>query len=515
MKKGSVTLVGAGCGDPAFLTEKAGRVLQDCETLIFDSLVSEQIIAKAPAACEKIYVGKRYGSHAMKQEEINALLIQKAQEGKRVVRLKGGDPYVFGRGGEEFQALIKAGISCETVPGVTSAIAVPAAAGIPVTHRGKSRSFTVITGTTAQEDGREGLQMDFETLARLEGTLVILMGLHHLREIAEGLTGAGKDPATPCAVIMEGTTPRQKCLRAPLGEIAERTAKAKLAPPAVIVIGAVAEMELTSEGQIRPSHRITVGVTGTAGFTQKLSGALQAQGIGVCDMSFMEISENPEPMPDFSEYEWLVLTSPNGARIFLDKMKREKRDLRRIGGNKIAVIGPGTAKVLEDAGVYADYMPKTYDALHLAEGLTERILKERPVPNGSEDREKEHEVCKKAALFLRAAKGSRALVSKFTEKELAFTDFPLYEIGINEEKRKRVSAYEPDYVAFGSASGAAAYLEGRNGKAKTGPGRYVCIGEACAAQLKRWGIGKVLTAQESSVQGIVDCILADIGKEAR
>ncbi|MDO4331561.1 MAG: uroporphyrinogen-III C-methyltransferase [Eubacteriales bacterium] len=513
MKKGSVALVGAGCGDPEFLTQKALRILRGCEALVYDSLVSEQIVAEAPAACEKIYVGKRYGRHAMKQEEINALLIQKAREGKRVVRLKGGDPYVFGRGGEEFLALSEAGISCEAVPGITSAVAVPAAAGIPVTHRGKSRGFTVITGTTAQENGTEGLQMDFETLARLEGTLVILMGLHHLGEIADGLMRAGKDPATPCAVIAEGTTLRQRCVRAPLIEIAERTAEEKIDPPAVIVVGAVAQMELTGTTPDLPLSGVTVGVTGTPGFVRKLSEALRAQGAGICDMGYMEIWENPETLPDFSEYEWLVLTSPNGARIFLDKMKKEKRDIRSIGGNKIAVIGPGTAEVLEEAGIYADYMPDVYDALHLAEGLTERILKEASLEaadgSGVDAAKRE----KKPTLFLRAAKGSEALPGKFRENRLPFTEFALYEIGVNEENRERTLRWEPDYVVFGSSSGVRAFPEEKCGKRINRRSRYVCIGEACAKEARRLKIGNILIAPESSVQGIVNGILADVKKE--
>lgn len=539
MKKGSVALVGAGCGDPEFLTQKARRILQGCETLVYDSLVSEQIVAEVPDACERIYVGKRYGRHAMKQEEINALLIQKAREGKRVVRLKGGDPYVFGRGGEEFLALLEAGISCEAVPGITSAVAVPAAAGIPVTHRGKSRGFTVITGTTAQENGTEGLQMDFETLARLEGTLVILMGLHHLREIADGLMRAGKDPATPCAVIAEGTTLRQRCVRAPLFELAERTAEEKIDPPAVIVVGAVAQMELTGTVPDLPLSGITVGVTGTPGFVRKLSDALRAQGAGICDMGYMEIQEKTEALPDFSEYEWLVLTSPNGARIFLDKMKKEKRDIRSIGGNKIAVIGPGTAEVLEEAGIYADYMPDVYDALHLAEGLTERILKEATLEaadgsradaakrentgiSGADAAKRENAGIsgadaakrkKKPALFLRAAKGSEALPCKFRENRLSFTEFPLYEIGVNEEKRERTLRWEPDYVVFGSSFGVRAFPEEKRGKQKNRRSRYVCIGEACAKEARRLKIGNILIAPESSVQGIVNGILADVKKK--
>lgn len=543
MKKGIVSLVGAGCGDPDFLTVKAQKRLRDCEVLVYDSLVSEQIVKQVPADCEKIYVGKRYGRHAMKQEGINALLLQRAQAGKRVVRLKGGDPYVFGRGGEEFLALMAEGIICEEIPGITSSIAVPAAAGIPVTHRGMSRSFTVITGTTANEDGQEGLQMDFETLAKLEGTLVILMGVHHLEKIAESLMQAGKSPQTPCAVIMEGTLAGQKCVRAPLIDIAARTAEAGIRPPAVIVVGAVAQLELlsqektgeasgffaedgywqTEQDEALEKERkgclsgITVGVTGTAHFAEKLSGALKEAGAAVCDMSFMEIREDPEVLPKLSSYGWLVFTSPNGVRIFLEKMKQEKKDLRSISQNKIAVIGPGTAQALEEAGIYADYMPQSYNAQHLAEGLTQRILEEAD---------------QKHTLFLRASKGSEALPKIFAEKGLPFTEFPLYEIGVDEKKREQAMKETPDYVVFGAGSGVRAYFDGkkrsvdavvfgestsdRNTSYEDGSDdrriRYVCMGEVCGRELASFTKEKFLVAQESSVAGIVECICRNAEK---
>ena len=229
---GKVYLTGGGCGEIELLTIKAAEVLRRCDTVVYDSLAPEALLRWTKPDCEKIYVGKRYGSHAMKQSKINDLLVEKALEGKTVVRLKGGDPYVFGRGGEEFLALQAAGVSCEEIPGISSAIAVPAAAGIPVTYRGLSAAFTVVTGTAAGEDGqgqeedpgqenkpvrKTGLCLDFDTLARLSGTLVILMGMHHLREITAGLLSAGKSPDTPCAVVMEGTTGRQRCLRTVLG----------------------------------------------------------------------------------------------------------------------------------------------------------------------------------------------------------------------------------------------------------------------------------------------------------
>ena len=271
MREGKVYLAGGGCGDAELVTLKTIKVLQQCETVVYDYLVSEELLQWTRPDCEKIYVGKRYGSHAMKQPEINALLVQKAREGKMVVRLKGGDPYVFGRGAEEFLAVCDAGILCEEIPGITSAIAVPAAAGIPVTHRGLSDKVTVVTGTGADEGGQGALHLDFKALAQLDGTLVILMGMHHLPEIVTELLAAGKDRNTPCAIVMEGTTKGQKTVRAPLFELPARAAKQGFTSPAVIVVGAVAGMELVS----RPITGITVGVTGSRHFVDRISSELQ------------------------------------------------------------------------------------------------------------------------------------------------------------------------------------------------------------------------------------------------
>ena len=516
LKTGKVYLTGGGCGDPGLLTLKALEVLRGCDVVIYDSLVSEELLERTRPDCEKIYVGKRYGSHAMKQSEINALLVKKAGEGKTVVRLKGGDPYVFGRGGEEFLALREAGICCEEIPGITSAIAVPAAAGIPVTHRGLSAGVTVVTGTAAEKDGQDRLQMDFETLARLDGTLVILMGMHHLQEIADGLMTAGKDPDTPCAVIMEGTTGRQRCMRTVLSQVYKESSEQGFKSPAVIVIGAVAELELISEKDgesewqqilerkdeqtnklIKPLDGITVGATGTPHFVQKLSAALTGRGADVWDMGFMEIRSCESLLPDLEACGWLVFTSPNGVRVFLDKMKQERKDLRILYGKRIAVIGPGTAAVLEEIGIYADYMPKIYDGAHLAEGLAEKILAEQR--DGHKD--------KTPAVFLRAAQGSASLPLIFKEKGISFVDYPIYELEIQEEKRISLITKEPDYIVFGSAMGVRAYFEGMEqaGLVNT-RSRYVCIGKLCGEELKKHTESHFLTAQESSVDSIVECL---------
>lgn len=560
---GKVYLTGGGCGDAGLVTVKAVKALQSCDAVVYDSLVSGELLQWTRPECERIYVGKRYRRHSRKQDEINALLAKMAREGKTVVRLKGGDPYVFGRGGEEFMALLDAGICCEIIPGITSAIAVPAAAGIPVTHRGLSDSVTVVTGTAAKTEGKEACRLDFQTLARLKGTLVILMGMHRLAEIAAGLLGAGKDPGTPCAIIMEGTTARQRVLRAPLSGLYERAVQQAFTSPAVIVVGAVAALSLTaaeagagggdrepeasdgpvvsdkeaetSDGPVvsgreteasdepvvsdreteafdgtaasdrtekerqcmLPLAGTSVGVTGTTRFADRMSAALLEKGADVCDMSFMEIRPAQESLPDFSDCGWLVFTSPNGVKVFLDKMRREERDLRKLSGQKIAVIGPGTAEAFKEAGLYPDYMPKVYDAKHLAQGLTDVIAQE----TGQESTEA------RPAVFLRAKQGSGILPQIFSERGIPYTEYALYELGVRENKRDAVIRKEPDYIVFGSAMGARAYFRGleKKGIRHTGS-RYVCIGEWCAKEVRRYVNTQPLVAEEACVDAVVSCL---------
>ncbi len=520
MEKGKVYLTGGGCGDAGLLTLKALEVLSSCDAVVYDSLVPEELLSYAKVGCEKIYVGKRYGSHSMKQSEINNLLIEKAREGKNVARLKGGDPYVFGRGGEEYLAMQEAGISCEEIPGISSAIAVPAAAGIPVTHREVSSGFTVVTGTSAEESGHARLQMDFDTLARLEGTLVILMGMHHLKEIADGLLAAGKNADTPCAVIMEGTTGRQRCLRTVLSKLYEEASGQGFTSPAVIVIGAAAALNLTAQSEevadekARSERKITVGVTGTPYFVEKVRTAFRETeeekhrinhkvnetvceiprgNFEVWDMGFMEVCPNISLLPDLGDYEWLVFTSPNGVRVFLEKMRQERKDLRMLCGKRIAVIGPGTARVLEDNGIYADYTPKIYNTAHLAKGLAQRINKK-----------------KTATIFLRARQGSEMLPQIFAENDLAYCEYPLYELVVCEEKRDTVLTKKPDYMVFGSAMGVRAYFEGmEQSGVRNDVSRYVCIGEQCGEELRKHTRREYLTAKESSAEAVAACICED------
>lgn len=510
MKKGSVALVGAGCGDPEFLTCKALRLLKECEVLVYDSLVDSRIIGLASAACEKIYVGKRYGKHSMSQDAINEILIQKARGQKKVMRLKGGDPYVFGRGGEEFLALQKAGISCFEVPGITSAIAAPAGVGIPVTHRKAARSVTILTGTTMEDSGP-----DYETLSRLEGTLVILMGMHRLGEIAEGLMAAGMAADMPAAVIMEGSTPEQKSVQGTLENIDRLAKEAGLTSPAVIVIGQTAAFSLTGSEEVQKQKKggghfpevcrqdspllgLRVGVTGTAGFAERLSAALEEAGAVPVDLAFMQVKATQEPLPCLDAASWLVFTSPNGVRIFFDKIKEAHTDFRRLCGSHFAVIGPGTKRALEEYGFYADYMPDIFDAVHLAQGLTELLLSRSGLSAFGK------------TFFFRAANANPVLGEAFAKQGLPFEEFLLYELETDVERRENLPRVEVDYVVFGSGAGVRAWIEEE--MLPVPVKKYVCIGEQCARALAAAGITDCLTADPYTVEGIISCLCREEAK---
>ena len=526
---GKVWLVGAGCGGPELITVKGLSLVKSCDVLLYDSLSAKELLDRARPDCERIDVGKRYGGRAASQEEINRLLIQKAQEGKTVVRLKGGDPYVFGRGGEEMLALLEAGIACEEVPGISSAFAAPAAAGIPVTHRGLSRSVTVLTASSLTEGAEQMTGADYEALARLSGTLVILMGMHHLKELTDRLIGAGMSPSCPAAVVMEGATKRQRWVRAPLERLAEEAVRAGLKAPSVIVIGETASLHLApmsfsetdalpqgaSEQQAcGPLSGACVAVTGTDGFAARLSVALRKQGAETVDLSFLETVPTEQPLPEISGFSWLVFTSPNGVRLFQKKMRQERRDLRGLAGKKIAVIGPGTGEALAESGLFYDLMPQIHDAAHLGAALAERM----------EGKER--------ALLLRSELGSPALTRELSAAGREYHDFPLYELRAKPEQReeafRRLREAQPDYLLFGSASGVRSFVEGLIQSADRatlqralhcGPlPRVGCIGPQClAAWEEEKGrleqllpkLPEAFTAEEFNIDGLIRAVAED------
>ena len=495
---GTVYLVGAGCGDPELITWKGLNLLRKCDVVLYDDLVASKLLEETKKDCELLFVGKRYGRHSLPQNETNALLVKKAKEGKMVVRLKGGDPFVFGRGGEEVLALQAEGIPYEVVSGVTSSIAVPAAAGIPVTHRKTARSFHVITGHTAA-GGETTLTENLDTLAKLEGTLVFLMGLHHLEEICDGLMQGGKNADIPAAVISKGTTPQQKTVRAKLGELAAKVREAKLEAPAVIVVGETAELDFT--GTIpRPLGGVRIGVTGTKSITRKLRDRLEELGAAVTEMDYSTIVPYRENAPlekelqRISDYPWAVFTSPNGVEIFFDYLKKLKFDVRKLANLQFAVIGTGTAAALEKRGVYASFLPEKYDVEILAKGLCEKIRKDENI------------------LILRAEQGSEILTEVLNAEGMNYTDIKIYDIHVDEEKRRFANekAQEMDFITFASGSGVRGFMED-GGNIPVGT-KAVCIGSSTAKMLKKYGDYDKITAETFNVDGVVEAILKEVGK---
>jgi uroporphyrinogen III methyltransferase/synthase len=373
---GFVSLIGAGPGDPGLLTLRGAEALSAADAVVYDYLANPALLAHAPSEAERIYVGKKAGSHAMSQDEINALLVERGLAGQRVARLKGGDPFVFGRGGEEALALVEAGVPFEVVPGVTSAVAAPAYAGIPVTHRGLASSFAVITGH--EDPAKDESALDWSRLATAVDTLVFLMGVGNLPQIVAQLTAHGRPAHTPVAVVRWGTMPDQQAVSGTLADIVERVARAALKPPAVIIVGAVAGLRdrlRWFEG--RPLFGQRVLVTRTRQQASVLSARLRALGAESIELPAIRVAPPDDWAPldraiaDLAAYDWIVFTSANGVEHFWQRLSRTGLDARTLHGLRLAAIGPATAAELESHGLRADYVPGEYVAEAVSAGLGE------------------------------------------------------------------------------------------------------------------------------------------------
>jgi uroporphyrinogen III methyltransferase/synthase len=373
-----VYLVGAGPGDPGLITVKGLEVLRRADVVVYDQLASPELLQEAPAEAELIYVGKKAGAHALPQDGINELLVQKARAGLTVVRLKGGDPFVFGRGGEEAEELAAAGIPFEVVPGVTSAVAVPAYAGIPVTHR---RYTTLVTFITGHEDPTKAAStIPWAALGPNPGTLVFLMGVKNLAENCRRLVSAGRAPETPAAVIQAGTTLAQRTVVGTLATIAARAREADLSPPAVLVVGGVVELAgPLTWWENRPLWGKTVLVTRSREQASRLVEALSAAGARCLEVPTLEIAPPADFAPldaalqNLARYDWVIFTSANGVSAFMDRLFLQGLDVRALGGAKIAVIGPATGEALKKYGLVAEVVPNTFQAEGLLAVLTPRV----------------------------------------------------------------------------------------------------------------------------------------------
>ncbi|MDR1085576.1 MAG: uroporphyrinogen-III C-methyltransferase [Deltaproteobacteria bacterium] len=373
---GKVYLIGAGPGDPGLITLKGAELIKKAQVIVHDYLASPELLRLAPPGCRLIDAGKKAGRHILNQKAINELLVSEGRKGNTVVRLKGGDPYIFGRGGEEAVALFEAGVAFEVVPGVSSAVAAAASAGIPLTHRGISSQVTILTGHS---------QTDSQSLSEWENllpgqTLSVVMGHQNLYNICQKLIGRGFSPQTQAAAVQWGTTPKQKTLTGTLATLPDKVAANHLTPPVLLVVGAVVGLrDRLNWFEKRPLFGKSVLVTRTTAQSGRLAEPLRDLGAQVWERPVIKIAPilpNPELnacLNDISQFQYLILTSPNGAEIFLKYLMSRAFDVRCLGGLKIVTIGPGTARTLESFGLKADLTPELFQA----EGLIE-LFKTQP-----------------------------------------------------------------------------------------------------------------------------------------
>ena len=489
MRTGNVILVGAGPGDPGLLTRKGLEAISQAEVVVFDRLVGPEILGLIPENAEKIDVGKQASNHPVPQYRINQILMEKALEGKRVVRLKGGDPFLFGRGGEELELLKEHGISFQEVPGVTSALSVPAYAGIPVTHRDYCSSVHIITGHA--KAGTE-LKIDFDALRRTKGTLVFLMGVTALPMICKGLLDSGMDGGMPAAVIERGTLPRQRKVVSTLAELPKAAEDAKIVSPAIIVVGRVCGLSDSFDWfDNLPLKGREIIVTRPAERNGSLCGKLSALGASVTAYPCIRTVErvnNPEldtAIGKLNDYRWLVFTSPAGPEIFLKHLRKQHMDARALAGLKIAAIGPKTAAEVEKFGVLADLVPETYDSDHLAQAMA-----------GVEG----------SVLLCRASEGSDALPRLFAEKGISFADIACYDTVYEAPNSDSVKELVESgaIVTFTSAStvrGFARSLPDADYSNIIG----CCIGRQTAAEAEQYGI-PVRIAEKATMDSLIECI---------
>lgn len=499
MAKPLVYLVGAGPGDYKLITLKGLECIQKAEVLVYDRLADSRLLAHAPAGAELIYVGKASSNHAMRQEDINQLLVDKALEGKCVVRLKGGDPFVFGRGGEEALHLLANDISYEVVPGITSAISVPAYAGIPVTHRGVATSFAVITGH--EDPTKAESTIHWDKLAGGVDTLVFLMGVENLPYITGQLIKYGRRPETPAAVIRWGTRPDQATLITTVGEAAQDVAKHGITPPAIFLVGEVASLrERLAWFDKRPLFGRKILVTRSREQASALTEELEALGAQCLEAPAITIRE----MDDFSRldsaiaelatYQWLIFTSVNGVEHFFRRLRTQGFDARKLGGARVAAIGSATAQALEDRGIVSDIIPAEFRAEGIVAALAGEITPGMKV------------------LIPRAAVARDLLPEKLTEAGAQVNVVPVYTTETAEtcgqELAQMLANKEIDLITFTSSSTVTNLLKllGEGHRELLAGIKTACIGPITAETCLENGIEPDVIADTFTIRGLVAAI---------
>ncbi|HIU63444.1 MAG TPA: uroporphyrinogen-III C-methyltransferase [Candidatus Avacidaminococcus intestinavium] len=510
MKQGFVSLVGAGPGDYKLITIKGLEAIQSADVIVYDYLADRKLLAAAREDAEIIYVGKKSKEHTMKQEDICKLLVEKAKAGNRVCRLKGGDPFVFGRGGEEAVALKEAQIMFEIVPGITSAISVPAYAGIPVTQRNMAVSFAVITGH--ENPNKEKSGVNWEKLATAVDTLVFLMGIENLKVITEKLIANGRATNTPAAVIRWGTKAEQRTIVTTLECAVSDVEKNKIKPPAIFIVGEVVRMrEQLSWFETKPLFGKRIIVTRAQAQASKLTQALEKQGAVCLEAPSIKIS----PLEDTSllktviaklpEYTWLVLTSVNAVKIFFDALASANLDARALAGIKIAAVGTATGDALGLRGIKADCMPKHFTAEGLIEELTGKIHKTDKV-------------------LLPQALQARKLLAQWLDTTGAKVDVvPLYDTIIdatafdNATIKEALLHKECDLITFASASAVKNFLKliGEELLPQVRDVKIACIGPITAEACRKAGLTPIIMPEVATIPALVSAIEKYFSEEVK
>ena len=493
---GKVWLVGAGPGDAGLFTLKGKEVLENADVVVYDALVGAGILSMIPEKAELIFAGKRSGNHYLKQEDTNRVLLEEAQKGKNVVRLKGGDPFLFGRGGEELELLAENDIPFEIVPGITSAFAVPAYNGIPVTHRDFCSSVHVITG---HKRGNNTYDIDFKALVDTKGTLVFLMGIAALPDLTKGLLDAGMDPDMPTAILERGTTADQHRITGTLGTIVDICSRTTVLTPAIIVVGKVVKLnEDFAWFEKRPLAGVKVCVTRPKELISTMSSLLRKEGAEVLEMPAIAVKPVEDKAPvdkaieDLSagKYQWIVFTSPSGVRIFMDELFA-KADIRALASVRIASIGKGSEKALNGYGLKSDFIPSVYDGETLGKELAEKL----------EEGDK--------VLIPRAAIGNPQLVEELQKKanvtvdDIATYD-TVYETSHVLDEHAAMESNPFEFAVFTSASTVKGFTESLKGMDFTKV-NAVCIGKQTEAAAKGYGM-KTWTASKATLKDLVECV---------
>ena len=495
-----VYLVGAGPGDYGLVTLKAIECLKRADVVVYDHLADPRILQWAPESAERIYVGKISAHHTMKQEGISELLAAKAISGKTVVRLKGGDPFVFGRGGEEGIVLRKAGVPFEIVPGVTSAISVPAYAGIPVTHRAIARSFAVVTG---HKDPTTDGDVNWEALATATDTIVFLMGIANLKAITENLVKYGRDPETPAAVIRWGTKPEQRVLTTTVGTAAEDVVKNGLKPPAIFIVGDVVklreELQWFDNLAQRPLFGKKVLVTRARAQASKLTMALEQLGADVREVPAIALADPSDgyaaidaAIAKLCDYQWIIFTSTNGVERFFRRLENASKDTRALGYAQVAAIGSATAEKLATYGIRADVVPTVYRA----EGILDALQGKLP-PHAN-------------ILIPRAEQAREILPETLREQGYTIDVAPVYQTVTAEADgaalRQELEQGGYDIVTFTSSSTVTNLVKILGDAEPLAHAKTACIGPVTAETAKKNGIAPDIVAETYTIDGLVAAI---------